>query len=1257
MDTLLTDRKVRDFWLNELQLPLSGFDMYTDSPKVNYKGDMVTSAHRLALPEDALTRMGKDRNLENWLLACYVVFMFRMSGEPDQIVGARNSAGRVLPLRLNCDGKASFGELYRMVKDKRAALDAVDMPLKEIEEMIGHSPVLYTVFEEQPKAGVAGLIGESPGSVYMHWRFDWANDDEGQLRIDYERHLFNEGTIAEFAAHFELIMRAVLENEDQAIGGIPILTADDKIAYAELNDTARVWPSLPESIPDMLRSTLRLHGDRIALSSGNRSLTYRELDLVSNRLARMLLQRGLQKGQFVALFMERSLDAVIAMLAILKAGGAYIPLDPEHPEDRNAYIIADTRTGIVLTKERYAPQLEALLAAAKREASILCLDRELDGDDRELEPANRVSGDDVAYIIYTSGTTGRPKGVMIPHAGVLNLAMATVEQLGLREKDIILQYSTFSFDASVYDIFSSICCGARLHLLSNEQRYSVEAFTAAIEEQGATRIGILPTVFFNQLSAHLNAEQALKYGSIRSFVIGGEALPGESVRSLQRKLPHLPVIVNAYGPTEVTVATTTHLMDSPVPDHLNTISIGKPLANYEVLIVNELLQPCPVNVAGELLIHSVGLAKGYLNQPEKTEEAFIPDPVNPGSGKRYYRSGDLVRLLRDGGIEYVGRKDLQVKIRGYRIEIGEIEENLVKHGDLKDAAVIVKEDEAGEKLLVAFYTSKNGAPVEKTELVAYMKSKVPAYMVPSQFVFLEAMPVSPTGKIDRRKLGLYELPEEEAYGGADAAPPENELQAEIAAAWAKALRLRSVGIHDDFFEIGGHSLKILETLVLLKPRFPQLKINDFFAYPTVARLAERVAELAQAPSGKGSAAPGLTGETVDLAETPRQFGRGSLTGGKPKPGRQEHILLTGATGYLGSSLLDELLRTSQATVYCLIRPMQGQDAYERLQRVMEGYFGSEVVQRMEGRVVAVQGDLEQPDLGLVGPVRDLLLAKIDAILHCGAEVKHFGEAEYFHRVNVESTERLLDLARGRNVRFHYVSTLGIPEDLAMGGQWETFASEGGYQDPSLDTGNVYTNSKLAAERRVIRACEEEGVPATVYRVGNLSCHSETGAFQRNIDNNAFYRMLKAMLLLGKAPSVSWQVDLTPVNFASGAIAALALQDRTAGRLFHICNPVQLPYAEMVESFRSLGYRIELLDWAEYESWLLDAGRPKDQAGLELAMAQLEGDGAKNSPFRFACPQTVEYLEGTGIHCHVPDSAYIKRLVEYAVKVGYFPESP
>ncbi|MEK5478889.1 amino acid adenylation domain-containing protein [Paenibacillus sp. FSL R5-0407] len=1242
MGTLLMDRIVRDFWVNELQPPLSGLDIYTDYPRMNSGRDRRETVFRLNVNARELTRISEGYDYNTWMLACYFAFLYRMSGEQDQIVGVKDAQHRLLPLRVRCEAGTSFKDLYRTLLDKWEALDFAALPLQEIERLTGQSPLIQTIFGEDA----------SYGASCLNWHVKLV-EGEGLLHIAYDKNLFKESTVRKFASHFECIVTAAMADENAAIGNIRILTEEDVEAYTELNNTKKAWPSMPQHIPDMLRLAVERCGDRVALSSGDRRLTYAELNRLSDQVARILLNRGLKKGDFVSIFMERSMEAIIGMLGVVKAGGAYVPLDPEHPEDRNAYIIADTSSRIVITKESYTPQLSALLDEGSGDVSLLCLDTQLDGDadaDTGEPDIVEISSEDTAYVIYTSGTTGRPKGVLIPHAGVVNLALATIEQLRMTEQDVILQYSTFSFDASVYDIFSALCCGARLHLLSNEQRYSVDSFTSAIEETGATRIGILPTVFFNQLSSYLSVEEAAHYVKIQSFVIGGEALPGESVRTLQKKLTHQPIIVNAYGPTEVTVATTTHIIEGPVPDEWTTVSIGKPLANYEVLIVNEKDQLCPLNVVGELLIHSVGLAKGYLNQPGKTEEAFVTDPVNPDSGKKYYRSGDLVRL-QENGIEYVGRKDLQVKIRGYRIEIGEIEENLAKHDAIRDTAIIVKEDESGEKLLAAFYTLKGGVSAGKTELASFLKTKVPAYMVPSYFVCLDVMPLSPTGKIDRKRLGVMEIPDFEEEENADFAAPENELQKEIATAWEKVLRRKSIGIHDDFFEIGGHSLKILETLVLLKPSFPMLKISDFFSYPTISKLADRVTELKHTASGE-HAAPGRLGEIVDLAEYPRSFGNESLT--EYNEGRQSHILLTGATGYLGSSLLREWLRTTDSLVYCLIRPVQGEDPYQRLSKVMRGYFGPEIDSLMEGRVFAVQGDLEQPNLGLNERVLSLLEDKIDSIVHCGAEVKHFGDPEYFAKVNVESTDRLMGLARDKKIRFHYVSTLGIPEDLAFGGQWERFTGFDGYDD-TVSTDNVYTNSKLAAERLVVKTCQEEGVPVTVYRVGNLSCHSETGVFQRNIDNNAFYRMLKAMILLGKAPSVSWQVDITPVNYAAEAITALALQKETAGRLFHICNPVQLSYTQMIDYFRQYGYQIDLLDWPEYESWLLDSNVPKDSTGMELAMAQLEGDGAKNSPYRFACPHTVEYLQGTPVVCKEPDREYMTRLADHAVSVGYFPK--
>lgn len=1234
MSTIMNHGTARDYWMKELQAPLSALDIYTDFPNHLTSRELQKTTFKLDVKAEQMIELHHRCDMSVWMLSCYFVFLHRMTGERDLIVGVNDPRGNILPLRMIWEGNISFQQLFANTIEKLNSSYDASLVLSEIEELTGQSSIIKTIYGENDTLKDSSLnwfVREEEGAWVAH--------------ITYHNNLFKEATIQKFAHHFQSIVKAVLVNNDISIGDIPILTEEDMNAYAELNNTSKEWPETL-TIPAMFASAVDRYANRIALSSDKGSLTYSQLDRLSNQVANMLVQKGVTKGEFVAIFMERGMDAIVSMLGVLKAGGAYIPLDPEHPDDRNSYIISDTQSHIVITKEHFTSKLSDLLSGNDSDVAIFCLDEQLDlYSDDSVHVIH--DPEDMAYVIYTSGSTGKPKGAMIAHAGVVNLALGTKEDLQFNEDDVMLQYSTFSFDASVYDMYSSLCSGARLHILNNEQRFSIESFTAAIEEVKATRLCLLPTVFFNQLSAHLSKEDALKYNVIKSLVVGGEALSGESVRVLQKKLDNNIMIQNVYGPTEVTALTTGHIIDYIVAEDVSSIPIGRPLTNYEVLIVNENNQPCPMNVMGEMLISSVGIAKGYLNLPEKTNEVFISDPIHPNSGKRYYRSGDMV-MLQENGIQYVSRKDFQVKIRGYRIEIGEIEENLIKHDNIKETAIIAKTETDGTKYLVAFYTTKNGEAIAKSDLVQYLNKKVPSYMVPSHFCYLAEMPVSPTAKIDRKQLARYEV-EVTVEENADYVAPRNELEQEISAAWEQAINRTHIGIHDDFFEVGGHSLKILEILVILKPRFPKLKINDFFAFPTIAQLAERVIELRDTRVIENNMLD--SSEIEDLEEYPKSFGNHASKGIQVYS--NQHILLTGATGYLGSHLLYELIQNSDATVYCLVRSSGNEDPYQRIVGIMKNYFGEDMGAKLEGRVVAVQGDLEKDNLGLMDTVAKLLNEKIDSIIHCAAEVKHFGDAEYFARVNVDSTNRLLSFARGKeHVRFHFVSTLGIPEDLALSDQWSKFTAQDTY-DYSVSIENVYTNSKLAAEKLVVRTCEEEGVAATVYRVGNLSCHSETGAFQNNINNNAFYRMLKAMLLLKKAPQVSWQVDLTPINYAGQAITSLALSNDTVGKMFHICNPVQISYEDMIEFFRQYGYDISLLDWNQYETWLLDRRQPKEQIGLELAMAQLEGDGAKNSIYRFACPQTTEFLQKLNVACRVPDRVFFQRLIEHAIAVGYF----
>lgn len=693
----------------------------------------------------------------------------------------------------------------------------------------------------------------------------------------------------------------------------------------------------------------------------------------------------------------------------------------------------------------------------------------------------------MAYVIYTSGSTGRPKGALIAHEGVVNLGETVRTDCQIKPGDVLTQFATYSFDASVWDTIGALFYGAHLYLLSNDERVSVEEFASAIERTGTTIITILPTVFFNQLSTYLSSEGYLKLAKVKLITVAGELLYGEQVRAFQRKFQDGIDIVNVYGPTECTVCTTTYKITGYISDNMTNVPIGKPIHNYKVYIVNEENQLCPVNVHGELYIETVGLAKGYLKQPEKTAEAFIPNPFGEG---QIYKSGDICKLLPDGTIDYVGRRDSQIKIRGHRIEIGEIEDSFAKIANVQNVAVICKKDVDGQNMLVGYFTSKEGEGISGAVIKRMLGDKLPSYFVPKWIVQLDVMPTSPTGKIDRKGLINYEhragQSTEESYE-----EPVTDVEWNVARSWQEALKLDQVSRCDDFFTIGGDSLAIIQVLVILKPYYPSLKINDFFQYRTVEAIAIRIEELALEEHHK-TGLPRYTGPVISLHEHPNLQVAGTKEQSFATPSA---VLLTGSTGYLGSYLLRELLVQSEAVVYCLVRSGL-EPGIARIRSSMEFFFGASFVDGMDGRVIALEGDLEQPGLGLSDQERHMLINELDAIIHSAADVRHFGDEEQFARTNIAGTLSLIEIAQQskKQIRFHHISTLGIPEDLAFSGQWDTVV-EGQKLTSDLRLDNMYTNSKLEAEKVLVRA-SEQGLAINIYRAGNLSCHPETGLFQK-----------------------------------------------------------------------------------------------------------------------------------------------------------------
>lgn len=1019
-----------------------------------------------------------------------------------------------------------------------------------------------------------------------------------------------------------------------------LLTEEDKVLYQVLNQT-KAFYAKDQTIPSVFYQSAERFAERIALSFNGGRITYRQLNERSNQVAHMLLDNGLQKGDKVAIVMERSQDTVISLLGVLKAGGIYVPIDPSYPKERCQYLLNDSGAPFILIKEEHTALLTNLLHNDFQCRTVFTLNRmeitfPKDNVYIDLSPA------DLAYIIYTSGSTGKPKGVMLKHESVINLITDNQRIYQASKNDVFSQFISYSFDPSVTETFTAFFSGARLHMLTSMERISIEAFAEMIAREKVTTATI-PNAFFTQLATHLSSDYQYQLSSLKYLSVGGEALMPAVIQKWREKFGTTTAIINVYGPTECTVLSSYYKVPDTIIEHYASIPIGKPIANYEMYIINTYGQLCPANEAGELYIAGAGLAAGYLNQPEKTAEAFVPH-LSTKSGKLMYRTGDLARLLPSGVIEFVGRKDSQIKVRGFRIELGEIETVLSNHPNIQEAVILAKKKDDGNNSLFAYYTVFGGMKVEQEALRHYLADLLPDYMVPERLLEVQEMPLSPTGKIDRKQLAALEVttPLPSHYDA-----PENTIQQLLASAWEQVLDVERVGIHDNFFHIGGHSLKILEILVQVKKHIPFLKIQDFFQYHTIAELDYYISTYQ--PETNEVSQPKTDLVRKDLMEPSRLITAHNVT-----PLAMKTVLLTGATGYLGSHVLYELLMNTNAHVYCLIRQSAQTTPDEKLKDSMLFYFGHAIIPMLQKRVTVIQGDLSKAKLDLSAKDHALLTEKIDAIIHCGADVRHFGAASHFNDVNVQGTRYLLELAKCKmGVHFHYVSTIGIPEELAAT-QWGDKQALGDF-DYNVALSNVYNQSKLDAEN-LVRNAVNDSIPVSIYRVGNLTCHSQTGKFQRNIDDNAFYRLVKSMLYLGKTPSAHWHVDFTPINYASQALVALARQPKSNGHIFHLCNPVPLLYLDFVEAIKDMGYALEIVTAKEYEDWLLHSEHPEElQDYLSLAIAQLDGDGPSDSPFRMNSDKTQDFLKYTDITCAEPNPAFIRTMIGYGIQLGYFPE--
>jgi amino acid adenylation domain-containing protein len=837
------------------------------------------------------------------LLAAFQILLYRYSHQEDITVGSL-VAGRnrielenliglfinFVALRTDLGGNPNFKELLQRVR--AVSLEAYansDLPFDKLLEYLNFSrslsykPLFQVMFilentpnhplEMEGMTGVSQKIDNLQSGMDLTLQLQEYNDDiRGTLT--YSTDLFDRETITRMLNHFQILLEAIAANPEQPIANLPILTRSEQELFLFPYQN-RISPEIHAPIHDqellvhqLFENQARLTPSTIAVQYIDRTLTYQQLNAKANQLAHYLRSIGVRADQFVGITVERNLEMIVGIMGILKAGAAYVPLDPDYPRDRLAYMIDDAKISILLTQSQYISQLP-ISQADNSQVQIICLDTNwIDiSTFSEENPSSINTLENTAYLIYTSGSTGQPKGVIISHQALSSFTKSAIAEYKITSSDRVLQFASINFDAAIEEIYCSLCTGATLVLRTDVMIADSRKFLQTCGDWQITVLD-LPTAYWHQLVADLEAVNSTNPktklslpDSIRLVIIGGEKVLPEAVRAWQKyvisshKEGQLQ-LVNTYGPTEATVVAAVYWISENAA-FSGEVPIGRPLRHIETYVLDSYLQLVPIGVAGELHIGGDSLANGYLHRPELTAAKFIPNPFSsiaePSSLNRphrsLYKTGDLVRYLPDGNLEFIGRIDDQVKIRGFRIELGEIESILTQHPHIREAAIVVREEILNNKRLVAFLVTSTGLKSEQVQELETIKSSVrqflqerlPNYMLPSAFVFLDSLPITPNGKIDRRILSNLDIANIQSES--NFVPPRNYTEEVLAKIWAEVLGLERVGIHDNFFELGGHSLLsvrlIFEMEKALNYHFP---LKSLFQIGTIAEIAKFIQE-------------------------------------------------------------------------------------------------------------------------------------------------------------------------------------------------------------------------------------------------------------------------------------------------------------------------------------------------------------------------------------------------------------------------------
>nr|WP_136667780.1 non-ribosomal peptide synthetase [Flavobacterium sp. H122] len=1221
---------------------------------------------------DQLKKLARDLNvnLSVLLLSVFNVLLHRLTGEEDIVVLTptagrpkqkhEQSIGFYVNMMMTRNTVSSKNEFNTLVKDiKKEFINGIsnaaypfpklisELKLNGANSRMSNFQAFYAfqnIFDKN--ADDEMILIERLSDQFQETEEEYSMEifdlhEELVLNLKYNQNLFKASTIKRHLGYFKQLLTGIIEDPNKIIKDYEILSKEEKqLLLVDWNDTSSDF-SKEKTIIDLFEEQVNNSPEAIAVVFEDTHLTYNELNNKANQLGHYLIEQGIREGSLISICVERSLEMIIGILGVLKAGAAFIPVDPEYPNDRIAYMLDDSDATLVLSTSTSRKKIET-----KPDLHIVELDTDWNtiNEKEKINPQIERKGKNLAYIIYTSGSTGKPKGVMIEHSGLVNLFISLSKEIGFGSNSSIFSLATFSFDMSYVELFLPLMVGGKFFIIKKDIVQDGFKLIEKIDQYRPTHLEATPSGWQLLVNCGWKNKEDIK------ILIGGEAL-NEKIKA---ELTKTGKIWNLYGPTETTIWSTIKRIGSD-----DVISVGKPLANTKIYILEK--EGChlrPIGVSGEICIGGAGLARGYLNLPTLTTEKFIPNPFIDETNSRLYRTGDLGRWLDDGNIEYIGRIDEQVKIRGYRIELGEIESVLLQSNLVSQAVIVVKGQEDSKHL--AAYVVPN-EKFNRSEIIKFLNNRLPQYMIP-MIVELEKLPLTPNGKIDRRSL-----PDMNNLVSYDYVAPRNELEEKLAKTWEELLNIERVGVNDNFFELGGHSLLATRLVSAIQKQGYSISLQDVFNASTLSDLAiyldssvlsfeEKINILLGESEGILSGKIISEGSHTDIVKEQNNHYENYINDAFEsidieKTNDYNHILLLGATGYLGMHLLHDLLQKEEQQITVVVRPEKSQSANIRMENMYQYYFEQSLAPYLK-KLHILEGDVTNECFGLTEEIYLKLQNEVDVILNSAAYTKHYGDKIIFDKVNVRLIQHMIDFVKNQSYKahIHHVSTMGI---IGMPSEKkdDVFSEFDIDKGQLLDT--VYQKSKLKAEV-LLNEARADGLSVSIYRVSNLTFHSKTGKFQSNPEDNAFYTVLRSFLEIGVIPKIDRGFDVSCIDWISEAVISMMNKKELLNFNWQIKDPARLSTKLFAQTAEDYGFKIKEVDYIDFLKFIRD-NYSKFEVAIDNVVLHtgIMKDKKSGETFHVRNDLTNRVMEMLELDWDNPDESSVVNMLDHATQTGFF----